>query len=101
MSLISELEYERNRYYRLIDNVKSICNYLDDSSNHIDSAIEQLNKFYRIDEEKADNNKLKETANNINNVRSVLVDKIIPSISNKISQLNSEISRLQELETVI
>ncbi len=98
MSLISELEYERNRYYKLMDNIKSICSHLNTSTTNIESATNQLGKYYRIDSDIADNSKLKDSVDSINNIYNILITKIIPTINSRIAQLNIEITRLHELD---
>ena len=80
MALISELEYERNRYYKLIENINLICRYLNSGNENINKAFTQLDKLYRVDDNKVDNDILKQTGNNINSIYQVLVEKIIPAI---------------------
>ncbi len=96
VSLISELEERRNRYYKLIDNMNSICSHLDNSTTNIEKAIEYSNSFYRLNNEPADKNKLENTINEINNINDMITTKIIPSINSCISNLTIELNKIAD-----
>lgn len=99
MSLISELQNERSRYYVLRDKIKLICNHLNNSRDDIKEAAKQLEQFYLINEEVADYEKLNTIASNTSTIKDILINKIIPAINNKINQLNNEIDKASELIT--
>lgn len=97
MSLISELEYERNRYYKLRDDITEIYNCLTIGDNKFDYVDKQLYKYYNINDEQVIQNNLEKISENINNIKNVLNNNILIAINNRIAQLDTEIEQAQEL----
>lgn len=94
MSLLQELEYERNKYYRLLDDVNSIYANLEKCIDNLDNADLELAKYYLVNDEGADEKKINNTISNITSTSEVLKETIIPAINNKITQLNNDIGKL-------
>lgn len=95
MSLLQELEYERNKYYRLLDDINSIYTNIDNCIDNLDNADLELSKYYLVNEESADEKKIYNTISNLTSTKEVLKDTIIPAINNKITQLNNDITKTQ------
>lgn len=96
MSLVSDLEYERNRYYRLLEDIKSIYSNLDNCGDKLDNSDIELSNFYQINDESIDKKRISELVKSIDGTNVILKENIIPAIKNKIEQLNQDIERAQE-----
>ncbi len=95
MSLLQELEYERNKYYRLLDDINSICTNIDSCIDNLDNADLELSRYYLVNDESADEKKINNIISNLTSTNEVLKDTIIPAIKSKIEQLNNDITKAQ------
>lgn len=98
MSLLQELEYERNKYYRLLDDINSIYTDIDNCIDDLDSSDLELSKYYLVNDESADEKKINNTISNLTAINEVLKSTIIPAINSKITQLNDDITKQGEYE---
>lgn len=98
MSLLQELEYERNKYYRLLDDINSIYSNIDNCIDDLDNADIELSKYYLVNDESADDKKINNTISNLTSINEVLKDTIIPAINSKITQLNDDITKQGQYE---
>lgn len=98
MSLLQELEYERNKYYRLLDDINSIYTDIENCIDDLDSADLELYKYYLVNDESTDDKKINNTISNLTSTNEVLKNTIIPAINNKIAQLNDDITKQGQYE---
>lgn len=98
MSLLQELEYERNKYYRLLDDINSIYTNIENCVDNLDSADLELSRYYVINNESADDKKINNTIKSLSSTKEVLKDTIIPAINSKIAQLNDDIAKQGQYE---
>ena len=94
--IVSELEYERNCYYKLKEELNNLCDMLEISIDDIDDSSIILDNSYLINDNSIFDKKYKGIIKNLNNINNVLLDTIIPGIDNKIEVLTNEINNLLE-----
>jgi len=94
--IASELEYERNCYYKLKEELSNLCDMLELSIDDIDDSSIILDNSYLINDNNIFDKKYKDIIKNLNNINNVLLDTIIPGIDNKIEVLTNEINNLLE-----
>jgi len=97
MSKLSNLEYERNRFYKFKDDIIKIINLLNNINENLDNSSIELDSSFTINDEYIDNNIFKTNTKDINKTLKILNETIIPSINNKIVQLNTEIKNNEKL----
>ena len=94
--IISDLEYERNRYYKLKEELNNLCDMLKLSMDDIDDSSIILDNTYLINDNNIFNKKYKNMINNLNDMYNTILDTIIPGIDNKIESLTKDINNLTE-----
>ena len=97
MSKFNNLEYERNRFYKFKDDIIKIINLLNNINENLDNSSIELDSSFTINDEYIDNNIFKTNTKDINKTLKILNETIIPSINNKIVQLNTEIKNNEKL----
>lgn len=95
MNLISNLEYERNRYYKLKDSIIYICSCLNKGIENIDDSSIILDKLYTINDESVDNKTFKKIIKDIDSMYEVLNNTILPAINKKIDILTNDIKKIE------
>lgn len=95
MISIEKLIEERKQYYVLLEKVESAKKHIDDSIKEINSAIENYNKSYMINEKRADNNNLTNVKDSLS-ATSARLSINIEKINNNISNLGKMIDQYYE-----
>lgn len=93
MSAISKLEYERNCYHKLKDEITNACNTLINSIDDIDDSSIILDKSYLINEKNIFEDKYKKILKKLEDINIVLLDTILPNIDNKIETITNDINK--------
>lgn len=96
MTIVSKLEYERNCYYKLKEEITSICNILTNNIDDIDESSIILEKSYVINEKNIFENKYKSILKRLEEINVVLLDTILPNIEYKIESITDEINNIME-----
>ena len=96
---INELQYERNRYYKLRSDLRSINQRLSNSISEINITIESMNNNYKINDSLTNTQKLVETKDKLTEMQSNITNLVLPSVNNKIDLLSADIEVLSSLES--
>ena len=93
-----QINVKLNQYINLRDNVSNIISSLNNGSDRIDTANLKINEYYLIDDVPADNGKISNVKNNINQVRDILRNSIQPSIEEHINYFRNLLQETVERE---
>lgn len=94
---IAQNTNEKTSYTKLRNEIQMICENLHSSKTYLDEANDQLRKNYTVDNESADQGKLSQVSNSIDEIIKYLQNNIIPAINSEINGLNESITALEEL----
>ena len=99
MSSISSLEYERNQYEQLKQQIGTIYKKLDIAAQEVSKINPAIEKNYKLgDNSSSISAPVNEVRNEIDEERGYLMHAILPEIDNQIYRIDSEIARLEEEE---
>lgn len=98
---INKLTREKNNYQKEKDKYNSSLKYaqklvkdLENSENYLNLSNDYMKKFFTIGNNTADNGKINDVKNDINNIEKKLTTNIIPSINTNIRTLTNKINNL-------
>lgn len=92
----AELEYERNSYYKLKEELNNMCDMLSNVIDDVDDSSIVLDNTYLINEKNIFEKKYKDILKELNNINNNILDTILPGIENKIEVLTKDINELME-----
>ena len=95
---ITELQYERNRYSKLRNDLRLINQRLSNSVGEINAMIDGVDRYYKINDNTTNLKKLIEAKNNILDMQNNITNIILPNINSKINTLDGDIEVLSALE---
>ena len=87
---IEELKTKIRLLENLENNLSSIAAKIDTSASYLDLPSKKISEYYNIDGDPIDNNKLATIKNDLTNKKEYINNVIIPSISNKVKDMNQE-----------
>jgi hypothetical protein len=93
----TELQYERNRYSKLRNDLRLINQKLSNSISDINAVIDGVDNYYKINDNSTNLKKLIETKNNILDIQNNINNIVLPSINEKISTLDGDIAVLNSI----
>lgn len=88
--VMSNNEYEINKYYKLLDNINELEKRLNDCIENIDDASISLDTYFNINGDNIDNYYFKRSVDKIKYILGVLNKTIKPAIIEKINNYNIE-----------
>lgn len=97
MAVISDLEYERNKYCNLRDSIKEISTELNSNINSITQIEQNLAKNLLLDNEKYENKQLTNKKEELKTIHDNLINRVMPAINQKINSINSTIKELESI----
>ena len=87
----TDLQYERNRYSKLRNDLRQINQKLANSINSINNVISGMENYYVINDNKINIQELKETKEKIQEIQNNINNIVLPGINEKINTLDGDI----------
>lgn len=96
MTVISNLEYEKNCYFELRDKIKNICTDMNTNINNLNQTKQNIDKYLIIDDIDTPHQSLSNKIEELKDIYNNLINNVIPAINSKIDSINSSIKEIQE-----
>ena len=94
--ILSSLEEEKRKHYKLLESIDLIITSLNKSKNNIEELNNILEKSINIDDYPIIDNEYKNNLNKVEDIINTLQKIIKPSIESKINFINGEIEIIEK-----
>lgn len=94
MQDIYELSVRKDQYKALLERLRVLKKQINTSEQNLQNAL-AIEDYFSIDGESADSGKIKEIEKKISDINIKLENTIIPSVENKLTNLASKITKLE------
>ncbi len=99
MTVISNLEYDRNCYFELRDKIKNICTDMNTNINNLSQTKQNIDKYLKIDDVNNPHQSLSNKIEELKEIYNNLINNVIPAINSKIDSINNNIKDIQGKES--
>lgn len=99
MTVISNLEYDRNCYFELRDKIKNICTDINTNINNLSQTKQNIDKYLKIDDVNNPHQSLSNKIEELKEIYNNLINNVIPAINSKIDSINNNIKDIQSKES--
>ncbi len=99
MTVISNLEYDRNCYFELRDKIKNICTDMNTNINNLSQTKQNIDKYLKIDDVNNPHQSLSNKIEELKEIYNNLINNVIPAINSKIDSINNNIKDIQVKES--
>ena len=99
MTVISNLEYDRNCYFELRDKIKNICTDMNTNINNLSQTKQNIDKYLKIDDVNNPHQSLSNKIEELKEIYNNLINNVIPAINSKIDSINNNIKDIQGNES--
>ena len=99
MTVISNLEYDRNCYFELRDKIKNICTDMNTNINNLSQTKQNIDKYLKIDDVNNPHQSLSYKIEELKEIYNNLINNVIPAINSKIDSINNNIKDIQGKES--
>lgn len=99
MTVISNLEYDRNCYFELRDKIKNICTDMNTNINNLSQTKQNIDKYLKIEDVNNPHQSLSNKIEELKEIYNNLINNVIPAINSKIDSINNNIKDIQGKES--
>lgn len=99
MTVISNLEYDKNCYFELRDKIKNICTDMNTNINNLSQTKQNIDKYLKIDDVNNPHQSLSNKIEELKEIYNNLINNVIPAINSKIDSINNNIKDIQGKES--